>query len=76
MLKKIQPYRPIYLLNYLYKWVTKVLKIRLEKIAEKFILQNQTTFMKGRNIRNGIMALHEVLRETKKSKKSRGCTQT
>lgn len=76
MLKKIQQYRPIYLLNYLYKWVTKVLTIRLEKIAEKFILQNQTTFMKGRNIRNGIMALHEVLRETKKSKKSRGCTQT
>jgi hypothetical protein len=65
--EKIQQYRPICLLNCLYKWVTKVLTIRLEKIADKLILQNQTTFMKDRNIMSSIMALHEILHETKKS---------
>jgi hypothetical protein len=38
-----------------------VLTIRLEKIAEKLILQNQTAFMKGRNIMTGVMALHEIV---------------
>jgi hypothetical protein len=42
--------------------------IRLEKLAEKLILPNQAVFMKGRNIMNGIMVLHEVMHETKKKK--------
>jgi hypothetical protein len=37
---KIHQYRHICLLNYIYKWVTKVLTIRLEKIADKLILPN------------------------------------
>jgi hypothetical protein len=44
-----------------------VLTIRLERIAEKLILQTQTAFMKGRNIMTGVMALHEIVHETKKS---------
>lgn len=31
---KIQQFRPICLLNCLYKWITKVMTIRLEKVAE------------------------------------------
>jgi hypothetical protein len=38
----------------------------MEKIAEKLIHSNQTTFMKGRNIMSGIMILHEILHETKR----------
>lgn len=64
--EKIQQYRPICLLNCLYKWITKVLTLRLEPIADKLILLVQTTFMKGRNNMSGILALHEVLHETKK----------
>ena len=64
--EKIQQFRPICLLNCLYKWITKVLTLRLEPIVDKLILINQTAFMKGRDIMNGIMALHEVLHETKK----------
>jgi hypothetical protein len=45
-----------------------VLTLRLEGIADKLILVNQTAFMKGRDIMNGIMALHEVLHETKKKR--------
>jgi hypothetical protein len=61
----IQQYRPICLLNCLYKLITKTLIIRMEGIAKKLIHSNETTFMKGRNIVSGIMILHEVLHETK-----------
>lgn len=40
--------------------------LRLETVVEKLILPMQTAFMKGRNIMSGIMALHDVLHETKK----------
>jgi hypothetical protein len=65
--EKIQQYRPICLLNCLYKWITKVLNIRMEKYVGKLILQNQTAFMKGTKIMNGVLALHEVMHETKKT---------
>ena len=64
--ERIQQYRPICLLNCIYKWITKVLNLRLESIADKLILVNQTAFMKERDIMNGIMALHEILHETKR----------
>lgn len=65
---KIQQFRPICLLNCLYKWITKVLTLRLSPFAEKLILREQTAFMKNRNIMSGIMALHEILHETKRRK--------
>lgn len=52
---KIQQFRPICLLNCLYKWITKILTLRLEKVADKLILQTQSAFLKGRNITNGVM---------------------
>lgn len=66
---KIQQFRPICLLNCLYKWITKVLTVRISPYAEKLISREQTAFMKGRNIMSGIMALHEILHETKRQKK-------
>jgi hypothetical protein len=48
--EKIQQYRHVCLLNCLYKWITKVLTIRLEKVAEEIILQSQTAFMKGKTL--------------------------
>jgi DNA-directed RNA polymerase specialized sigma54-like protein len=65
--EKIQQYRPICLLNCLYKWITKAMTIRMEKVADKLILQNQTAFMKSRNNMTRVMGLHEILHETKKS---------
>ena len=67
---RMQQYRPICLLNCLYKWITKVLTIRMTPYAEKLICQEQTAFMKGRNIMTGVMALHEVMHETKRKRKS------
>jgi len=65
---KIQQYRPICLLNCLYKWITKVLTIRLESLANKLISKSESALLKGRNIMNGVLALHEVLHETKRKK--------
>ena len=66
---RIQQFRPICLLNCLYKWITKTLTLRLEQLADKLILKTQSAFLKGRNIMNSVMALHEILHETKRKKK-------
>ena len=65
---KIQQFRPICLLNCLYKLITKTLTLRLELVADRLIHSNQTAFMKKRNIVSGIMCLHEIIHETKRRK--------
>lgn len=67
---KIQQFRPICLLNCLYKLITKVLTIKIEPFAPQLIHANQTAFMKGRNIASGIMCLHEIMHETKRRKET------
>lgn len=61
----IKQYRPICLLNVIYKIITKVLTLRLTKIAGRVIDRNQTAFIPGRNILNGVVILHEVLHSEK-----------
>lgn len=61
----IQQFRPICLLNCLYKWFTKCLTLRVEPVVGRIIHRSQTAFLKGRNIMNSILALHEILHETK-----------
>jgi hypothetical protein len=63
---KIQQFRPICLLNCLYKLVTKTLTIRMERIADKLIHNNQIAFMRGRNIMTRITCLHKTLHETRR----------
>jgi hypothetical protein len=65
---KIQHFRPICLVNCLYKLITKTLTLGFEHIADRLIHTNQTAFMKDRNIMNGIMILHEILHEPKRNK--------
>jgi hypothetical protein len=67
--ERIQQFRPICLLNCLYKWFTKCLTIRLEPVAARIIHKSQTVFIKGRNIMNNVLALHEILHETKLKRK-------
>jgi hypothetical protein len=63
---RVQQYRPICLLNCLYKWFTKVLTIQLEVVAMRLIHRNQIAFLSGRNIMINVLALHEILHETKR----------
>jgi hypothetical protein len=39
--------------------------MRMEPIVGRIIHRSQTAFMKGRDIMNNILALHEILHETK-----------
>jgi hypothetical protein len=63
---KIHQLRPICLLNYIYKLVTKVLTLRLEPVVGRIIHVYQSSFIGGRNIMTKILALHEILHDTKK----------
>jgi hypothetical protein len=64
----IKQYRPICLLNVDYKCFTKVLTNRLVPIAKRIVSKNQTGFIKGRNILEGVVVLHEVLHVLHRSK--------
>lgn len=66
---KIQQYRPICLLIVIFKIFTKTLMLQTEHILEMIINKSQTTLMKGRNIMDGVMCLHEILHDTKSRKK-------
>jgi hypothetical protein len=59
----IKQYRPICLLNVDFKCFTKVLTNRLVPIAQRIVGKNQSGFIKGRNILDGIVVLHEVIHE-------------
>jgi hypothetical protein len=63
------------LLNVDYKWITKALTNRLVPIAKHIIDPNQTGFVKGRNILEGVVILHEVLHELRKIQGPRGDSQ-
>jgi hypothetical protein len=47
----------------------KLLIDRITPIATSLISENHTAFVKGRNILEGVVALHEVIHELKRSKK-------
>ena len=66
---KIQQYRPICLLNVSFKVFTKALMLRFEDCMSRIINVSQSVFIKGRNIMDGVMALHEVLHDTKSKKR-------
>jgi hypothetical protein len=67
---RIQQFRPIYLLNCLYKWFTKCLTLRLEPVAQRIIHRAQAAFLGGRNIMSNILALYEFLHDTRKKGKT------
>ena len=61
-------FRPICLLNMVYKIITKVLTLRLMAVASRIISKNQTAFIPGRSILDGIVILQEVLHDLKSRK--------
>jgi mannosylglycoprotein endo-beta-mannosidase len=59
---KIQQYRPICLLKVSFKIFTKVATIR-NSVVDNIISPTQTTFLRGRNILEGVVILHETVHE-------------
>jgi len=60
---KIQQYRPICLLNVSFKIFTKVATTRINSVANHIVSLSQTAFMRGRNILEGVVILHETVHE-------------
>jgi hypothetical protein len=67
---KIQQYSPIRLLNVSFKIFTKVATIRINSVADHLIIPTQTTFMRGRNILEGVVILHETVHELHRKKQN------
>jgi hypothetical protein len=53
-----------------YKLFTKILASRLMKVVDDIISENQATFIKDRNILEGLLILHEVIHELSSKKQS------
>jgi hypothetical protein len=47
----------------------KLLIDRVSPLTDKVISESQTTFIKGRNILEGVVVLHEVIHELKRSRR-------
>lgn len=54
--------------NVVYKIITKVHTLRITRVAGKMVGKQQTPFHPGRKILDGVVILHEVLHELKRSK--------
>jgi hypothetical protein len=64
----IHLFRPICLLNAFLIFFTQVISIRFDPAIDKVILPCQNAFMKGRNIMDGVISLHEILQESRSKK--------
>ena len=53
-----------------FKNFTKVATNRLNTVADKMISLTQTTFLRGRNILEGVVILHETIHEIHRKKLS------
>ena len=63
-LLQIKNYRPISLLNVDYKILSKVLALRITKVLNEVILEDQLGFMKGRNIGEAIRIIDDMIFHT------------
>lgn len=62
-------FRPISLLNIVYKIVTKILTIRLNFVLNNLADSSQSRFIEGRFILDGIAAIQEFMSTWKRQKK-------
>ena len=64
----LKNWRPISLMNCDYKILTKLLAIRLQGIIHTLVNENQSGFIKGRNISHIIREIDDIIEEEKKNK--------
>jgi hypothetical protein len=57
----LEDFRPISLLGSMYKLVAKVLTVRLSKVMDSLISSNQSAFIKGRHLVDGVLVVNEVV---------------
>jgi hypothetical protein len=64
----IKEFKPIALINVIFKFIAKAYAIRLSLVAHKTIALTQTAFIKGRLIHEGPLVLQEIIHELKSRK--------
>lgn len=64
----MKQFRPISLLNCSFKLFSKLLTIRLGKVAQRLVATNQSAFIKGRYILESVVVAHELVHSLSKSK--------
>ncbi|GKU96376.1 hypothetical protein SLEP1_g9618 [Rubroshorea leprosula] len=64
----IKEYRPISLIGYMYKILAKVLANRLSRVLNTIIGENQSTFIKGRQLVDSVVVANEAIDEVRKRK--------
>lgn len=57
----LDDFRPICLIGYLYKVISKILTSRLRRLIGNNFSSNQTTFIPGRHILDGILVTNEII---------------
>lgn len=65
----LNEHRRICLVGCLYKIISKILANRFKKVLASLISSSHTTFVPGRQILNGVLALNEIIDHTRKVKK-------
>lgn len=64
----IKDYRPINLLECMYKILSKILDLRLKKVLRTIISQDQSMYMEGQSILDGSLLIDEIYTWAKKVK--------
>lgn len=61
----IRQFRPITVINVMFRILAKAHAIRAAPIVARITHLNQTAFIQGRRIHDGVLALHEIIHEVK-----------
>jgi hypothetical protein len=64
----VNHFRPISLINFNYKIISKILSNRLKLLLHKIFSLTQSTFLKGRSIHDNTILAHEVFHSMKQKK--------
>jgi hypothetical protein len=64
---RIGDFRPISLVGSLYKLLAKVLASRLANVMDKLISPNQSAFIRGRQLEDGVVAVNKIIDLAKKT---------
>src|SRR4051812_28960117 len=63
-------FRPICLVGSIYKIIAKILAARLMKVIGKLVSTNQTAFVTGRNMMDGVLLVNEIIDWPRRKKRS------